>query len=154
MAPFQRTTLPANYHPEFTGGRHSEYRPHYDEMVLEFMAQGYSLTGFAGSIRVCRNTVYQWMKRHGTFADAVHRGQAARTMAWEGKLLTATRGAQAAAAIFALKNVAPEDWQEVRNIKHDHTHKLETLTDAQLYAIAAQKAGANDTVIDGEFERR
>lgn len=149
MAPFKQTTLPANYGQT---GRPTEYRDEFDMMVIEFMAKGYSLTAFAGSIRKSKDTVYGWIRRHTTFADAVHRARAARITALETKLLTATRGAQAATSIFALKNADPEEWQEVRNVKHDHTHKLETLTDAQLYAIASQRAG-DGTVIEGEWKR-
>jgi hypothetical protein len=135
-------------------GRPTEYRDEYAPMVIEFMAKGYSLTAFAGHIRVAKSSVYEWVKRHSAFSDAVHRARAARITALETKLLTATRGAQAATSIFALKNADPEEWQEVRNVRHDHTVKLETLTDAQLYAIASQRAGPDGTVIEGEYTRK
>lgn len=130
MAPFARTTLPAK-----PMGRPSEYRPEYAAMVHEDMAQGFSLAAFAGKIGMARDTVYQWIRRHGDFADAVHRGQTARQRAYEARLLTATRGAQAAAAIFGLKNCAPQDWQEVRNVNHRHAHGLRGMTEEQLRAL-------------------
>lgn len=53
------------------------------------------------------------------------------------------------ASIFALKNIAPATWRDVRNVQHEH----EQLTDAQLYAIAAQKAGGDGQTIDVEAVR-
>jgi terminase small subunit-like protein len=153
MAPFKQTTLPAHYRGDQTFGRPSLYRPEYAELVIEDMAQGYSLTAFAGKIRVSVDTVYEWIKRHADFSEAVNRARPARTRAYETKLLGAASGAQAASAIFGLKNCCPDEWKEVRNVTHDVNVKVDTLSDAQLYAIASQKAGANGTVIDGEYSR-
>ena len=153
MAPFARTTLPAHLkHP--AQGRPTEYRPEYDQLVIETMAAGHSLAGFAGIIRVARDTVYEWIKTHASFSDAVNRARSAQITAWERRLIAANSGAEAASAIFALKNVAPDTWREVREVKHEHTlTKAEQLTDAQLHAIASQKARPNGTVIDGEVVR-
>jgi transposase len=154
MAPFKQTTLLAHWKdPNYTTGRPSDYRPEYCDMVIEFMGQGYSLTAFAGHVRQSRETIYRWIKAHPEFSDAVTTARSCRVRALETKLLAAHRGAQAAAAIFALKNADPVEWKEVRNVLHDHTMKVETLTDAQLYEIAAQRAGSSSTVIEGEFRR-
>jgi hypothetical protein len=152
MAPFRQTTLPANHRPEYYAGRPSEYRAEYCEAVIEFMAQGYSLTAFAGSIRKSRNAVYEWIGRHPAFGDAVARARAARVAALETKLLTARRGGEVAAAMFGLKNAEPDEWRDLKHTQTDVNVKLETLTDAQLYAIAAQSSAASD-VIEGEFTR-
>src|SRR5262252_3316717 len=76
MRPFPQTTLPA--HLKQPQGRPSEYREEYDQLVIEFMGQGFSLTAFAGHIRVARDTVYEWIKRHASFSDAVARARPAR----------------------------------------------------------------------------
>lgn len=154
MAPFAQTTVPAHIaDPRFKPGRPSDYRPEYDDAVIDYMAQGYSLTAFAGSILQARDTVYEWIKRHPSFSDAVHRARSARVAALEIKLLNAKRGAQAATSIFALKNADPVEWKEVRNVTHEHSLKLDQLTDAQLYAIAAAGKGSQSTVIEGESVR-
>jgi hypothetical protein len=155
MAPFARTTLPAHYNPDTgqTFGRPTEYRPEYCQLVIEKMGEGLSLTAFAGFIRVSRDTVYEWIKRHRDFSDAVSRARPARVLWLELKLLRAKKGAEFAAAALALKNAEPDEWRDVRSVQHDVNVKVETLTDAQLYAIASQKAGAHGTVIEGEFER-
>ncbi|MET4628422.1 hypothetical protein ABIB83_005455 [Bradyrhizobium sp. I1.8.5] len=153
MAPFKRTTLPAHYKNGQTFGRPSTYRPEYCEMVIEFMAQGYSLTAFAGSISQSRDAVYDWIRAHADFSHAVSRARAARVTALEAKLLRARKGAETSAAVFALKNAEPEEWRDVRSVEHGHTLKVETLTDAQLYAIASSKASGNGTVIEAEYTR-
>jgi hypothetical protein len=154
MAPFKQTTLPAHLKPGI--GRPSEYRPEYCQLVIDHMAQGYSLTAFAGMIRVSKNAVYEWIRDHSAFGDAVSRARPARLTALETKLLRSRKGAETTAAIFALRNADPDEWRDVKHQEHSHSVKVETLTDAQLYAIAAQKrdaGSAGDTVIDGECSR-
>ncbi|QOG21367.1 hypothetical protein [Bradyrhizobium sp. SEMIA] len=153
MAPFKQTTLPAHYKNGQTFGRPSEYRPEYCQLVIEKMREGISLGAFAGVVGVSRDTVYEWVKRHADFSDAVSRARAGQQLAWELKLLRSRKGAETSAAIFALKNIAPDQWRDVRSVDHQHSLKLETLTDAQLYAIAAGKAGAHGAVIETEFTR-
>ncbi|MCK1281333.1 hypothetical protein IVB46_39555 [Bradyrhizobium sp. 61] len=154
MAPFKQTTLPAHYRGDQTFGRPSGYRPEYGDMLIEATNnEGISLTAFAGMIGVSRDTVYRWIREHSDFSDAVSRARPARVLFLERKLLRARKGAETSAAVFALKNADPEEWRDVRSVEHGHTLKVETLTDAQLYAIASQKAGAHGTVIDGEYTR-
>jgi hypothetical protein len=117
------------------------------------MAQGYSLTAFAGSIRVARDTVYAWIKSYSAFSDAVTRARAARVAALETKLLRSRKGAETTAAIFALRNADPTEWRDVKHTEHTHTLAVETLTDAQLYAIASGVHAGDASVIDAEFER-
>lgn len=147
MAPFARKHMPAVYSNGQTFGRPSEYRPEYCALVIEKMAEGLSLTAFAGYIRVSRNTVYEWIKAHADFADAVSRGNPSRVLWWELKLMRSRKGAETTASIFALRNAAPDEWRDIKHQEVNHHHTVETLSDAQLYAIAGQ-AGA---VIDGEY---
>jgi hypothetical protein len=118
------------------------------------MSQGYSLSAVAGAIKVARDTVYEWIKRHAEFSDAVSRGRMARVYALEGKLLRSRKGAETSAAIFALKNADPIEWREVRDVRHSHSLAAVTLTDAQLYAIASGAEPSASDVIDGEFSRQ
>jgi hypothetical protein len=152
MAPFKQTTLPAHLKAS-QGGRPSEYRSEYCQAVIDYMAQGFSLTAFAGSIRVAKDTVYEWIKRHPQFSDAVARARVARVSALEAKLLRSRKGAETSAAIFALRNADPVEWRDIKHTEHTHAHRVNQLTDAQLYAIAAQGAYTADDVIDVPFER-
>jgi hypothetical protein len=151
MAPFAQKRLPANLLPG--RGRPSEYDPAYCEMVIEVMAQGLSLTAFAGMIGKSRDTVYQWITAHRDFADAVSRARAARDLFLERGLLTSTKGAKTTAYMFALKNAQPDEWRDLKHVETHHTALLQ-LTDAQLMAIAAGNVGElGDDVIDGSCER-
>jgi hypothetical protein len=117
------------------------------------MAQGHSLTAFAGLVRVGRETVYGWISAHSEFSDAVSRARAARTLAGERKLMAATRGGEVAAAIFLLKNCDPSEWRDVKYQQHNHPVGYENLTDEQLNAIASGVSPADVGVIEGEFTR-
>ena len=150
MAPFERKHVPA--HLKARVGRPSEYRVEYCEQVIVQMGRGYSLTAFAGMIGVSKKAVYDWIRAHSEFSDAVSRANPARLTALETKLLTSRKGAQTTAAIFALRNADPDEWKDVKHQEHSHSVKVETLTDAQLYAIAAQQSHADDA-IEGEFTR-
>lgn len=154
MAPFKQTTVPAHLKdPQWGRGRPSEYRPEYCEAVIEYMGQGYSLTAFAGSIRVARDTVYEWVKAHREFSDAVSRARGARVAALETKLLRSRKGAETSASIFALKNADPVEWRDVKHTEHKHSVAVETLTDAQLFAIASGVSPGDAGVIDATYTR-
>jgi transposase len=155
MAPFAQKRMLAHLKPGI--GRPSEYREEYCTMVRQYMAQGFSLTAFAGEIGMSRDTVYEWMSRHAAFADAVSRGRAGRANWLEGKLLRSRKGAETTAAIFALKNAAPDEWKDVKYQEHAHVHaSLRELTDAELLRIigaAGQVGDIDGDVIDGESVR-
>jgi hypothetical protein len=154
MAPFAQRQVPA--HLKHAGGRPSEYDPIYCSQVIDYMAQGYSLTAFAGSIRKARDTVYEWIKVHREFSDAVARARSSRVAALEVKLLRSRKGAETSAAIFALKNADPVEWRDLKYTHHDHTLNVDRLTDQQLNAIAAGVSPGDAGVgveIEGEFTR-
>ena len=93
-------------------GRPSDYATEHCEALVAFMGKGYSLTAFAGSIGVCRDTLNEWGRKHPEFSDAVKRGQAARTMCLETTLLAGETGPKVTGHMFALKNAAPEEWKD------------------------------------------
>jgi hypothetical protein len=154
MAPFPQVRVPAHWRdPNYTTGRPSDYRPEYCDLVIEKMAEGLSLTAFAGFIRQARETVYRWMKEHSEFSDAVSRARSARVLWLETKLLRSRKGAETTAAIFALRNADPTEWRDVKHTEHSHTLAAVTLTDAQLYAIASGTHPGDASVIDADCER-
>jgi hypothetical protein len=80
----------------------------------------------------------------------VSRAKACRTLFLEQKLLRSRKGAETAASIFALRDAQSDEWRDVRNVEHQHTHAIAQLTDAQLHAIAAGSAGSGaGEVIEG-----
>jgi hypothetical protein len=117
------------------------YDEAYCDAVVEFLKDGYSLTAFAGSIGVCRATVFNWMEDHPEFLDSVKRGQAAATLWWEkaNRTLAIENKGNATACIFGLKNRATEDWRDV---------KATEISGPNGGAIAVAPEAAEWTVID------
>jgi len=99
-------------------GRPSKYLPTFANECIEFMAQGYSLTAFAGEIGVSRETVYEWERSIPEFSDAVKKARAKRVGALERGLLTQENGPSVTARIFALKNACPDEWREKQQVEH------------------------------------
>jgi len=78
---------------------------------------GLSLTAFAGSIGVCRDTITEWMAVHPEFSLACKQAMAARTLYLEtGMLREDATSPMVQARRFALPNCAPLEWcEKVRN---------------------------------------
>lgn len=105
-------------------GRPSTYSPAYCEEVISYMAQGYSLTAFAGEIGVARSTINVWMEAHPEFSEAVKKAKAKCAQEWERRALDVMIGAKfkgagaATLAMFGLKNMAADDWADRASVNH------------------------------------
>lgn len=103
------------------GGRPSKYSPVYANEVVEFCAQGYSLTAFAGEIGVGRETISRWCRDHEEFRVSVDRAKAKCARWWEDRARkVAAEGGpsgQATMVIFGLRNHAREDYQDHRKME-------------------------------------
>ena len=154
MAHFKRTRIKAHEREGYVRpGPPSQYRPEYCQRIIDYMGKGHTLTAFAGSIDVDKQTVYRWISQYPEFSEAADRAKAKQVCPWEEKLITADKGGEVAAAIFALKNAAPDEWREVRYASFDHNVRVETLTDEQLEAIAAGHRAADVGAIDVQYNR-
>ena len=131
--PFRSKPKPEGY----VFGRPTLYRPEYCKRAIEFMGQGYSVTALAGHLGVTKNAVYEWMAAHRDFGDAINRGRAARVAALEAKLLTTSQGVGVTAAIFALKNADPDEWQDRYNTESTVNVRVERIPDHELMRIAS-----------------
>jgi hypothetical protein len=111
-----RTRHPA---PKKRGRGHpTAYKPEYCKSVVEFSSRGYSLTAFAGSIEVCRDTITEWVSVHPEFSLAVKKAKAIAALYWEKRLQVAgSKLGDAAPVIFALKNIAPDDWKSDKQVE-------------------------------------
>jgi hypothetical protein len=85
---------------------------------------------------------------HSEFSHAVSRAKSARVLWWEQKLMRSKKGAETSASIFALRNADPSEWRDIRNVQHDHSHTIASLTDEQLLAIASGRSHDAHTIID------
>lgn len=150
MAPFK--SLAVIEQPHRGRGQPSLYRSEYCEAVIEQARRyGTSLPAFAGVVGVSVETVYEWRRRHSEFSEACARAKAARMLWWELKLGRSRKGAETAASMFALRNIAPDEWRDVRSVQHDHKVTADKLTDAELHALIRQKAEAEGITIDAEY---
>lgn len=102
------------------GGRPSKYDPAYCEQVIEFLKEGYSLTAFAGSIGVCRDTISEWGNVHEEFSAALKIATAKSVLWWEGRNRAVAMGqpGNAVSCIFGLKNRAREEWRDKQEVEH------------------------------------
>lgn len=110
------------------GGRPSKYKPEYCDQLIKHMEGGLSYESFAGTIRVNRDTLYQWEKVNPDFSDAKKTGHELRQLFWErvGRNIalgipTTLDGksydrANVTAWIFTMKNAC--NWSDKRDIKH------------------------------------
>ena len=100
------------------GGRPTDYRPEFCDRVETLMAEGFSKMAAAGDCGVSYQTLKNWTEAHPEFLAAVKRGEAKRTMKLERDLLMAETGPQVTSRIFALKNAAPDEWRDRREVDH------------------------------------
>lgn len=113
-------------------GRPSKYSPAYCEEVIACMGKGYSFTAFAGEIGVDKDTLYEWVKVHPEFSDAVKKARAKRLRCLEEKLLNGDTGPRVTAMIFALKNADAEEWRDKVTNEHSGPDGKPIETDGSL----------------------
>jgi hypothetical protein len=54
------------------GGRSTLYRPELCDEIVQYCAQGFSLTAFCGHKGLARADIYNWELRHPAFAIAMN----------------------------------------------------------------------------------
>lgn len=88
-------------------GRPELYKEKYCEDIVNFMADGKSITAFAVSIGHHRQIIYEWAKKHPEFQDAIKRGIELAEAYWEDKLenasLISAQHTNTTAMIFLMK---------------------------------------------------
>lgn len=55
-------------------GRPTKYKPEMCESALELFKEGASISEICLELDICRDTFYEWLKKHEDFADTVKRG--------------------------------------------------------------------------------
>lgn len=94
--------------------RPTEYDPAYCEQVLGWGAQGKSITWMAAQLDVSRECIYEWMRVHPEFSDAISRAKAKAQAWWEDKGETGMVAPGFNAGIWTKSMAArfPDDWRE------------------------------------------
>lgn len=98
------------------------YKPEYDQMLVEHMAQGYSFESFGAVIDTCRTTLFEWCDRFPSFKQAKRKGFEKGKRLFEAILLSKVRGepikginlknSDTACLIFALKTRYRDTYSE------------------------------------------
>src|SRR6267142_3727982 len=101
------------------------------------MGRGYSVTALAGHLGMSKDAIYDWINHHPDFCHAINMGRAARVAALEAKLLTTSQGVGVNAAIFALKNADPDEWQDRYYTETKVNVTIQQLSDEELLQIIA-----------------
>ncbi len=70
-------------------GRPTKYNPEYIDLVVSLMEKGWSKTRVAAHLRVHKDTLYEWIKQHPDFSDAVRVGETLSEAWWEEQGVTA-----------------------------------------------------------------
>ena len=103
-----------------TAGRPTKYKSEYCDLVIEKMSQGYSKEAVAGFIGIAKDTLYNWIKAHKEFSDAIKRGEMLSQVFWEELGLVGTtegKNFNATAWIFNMKNRF--NWRDKQDITSD-----------------------------------
>ena len=81
--PAKKTRKPKGY----VFGRPTKYHVKYCQDLIEKLSAGMSVTRFAASINVSKDTVYEWVKVHPDFSDAFKLARTKCEATWEVKFL-------------------------------------------------------------------
>jgi hypothetical protein len=71
--------------PKGPGGRPSDFKEEYCQMLIEHMATGLSFESFAGLIGTCKQTLYTWTQNYPQFLDAKYKAFSECQLFWEKK---------------------------------------------------------------------
>jgi len=127
-------------------GQPTKYKKKYCDEIVEYMAQGYSATAFAGKIGVCADTIQEWTNSHKEFSLARRKGVAAAEQYYitMGKgLMTGKVKGNSTPWIFMLKNIC--GWRDKQELdlkisENSDDHKmLRAVPREQLLLLAATK---------------
>lgn len=121
-----------------SAGRPSKYKPEYCAAIIEHCKEGMSRESFAAVVDVNRDTLHEWKEKHLEFSDAWSRCKEYRQKTLEKLVLDHAKGknkGSTAAAIFMLKNIAPESYKDRSEVQHVSPDKL-SLEDLKKEAAA------------------
>jgi len=119
-------------------GRPTDYRPEYCEKLVKHMSEGLSFECFAAQLNVCRDTLYEWGKKHKEFSDTKKIGLEKCLEFWEklGRMgvIGKVPGFQQSTYIFTMKNRF--GWRDVQDFQHSFDErvgkiKVEIVTNGQ-----------------------
>ena len=101
-----------------TAGRPTKYKPEMCQKAIDFMTQGYSKEATAAHLDISEDSLYEYIKKHPEFSEAIKEGSLKSRLWWEklgmGGAAGKLAGFNATAWIFNMKN------------RHNWKDKIET----------------------------
>lgn len=94
--------------------RPTEYQQNYCERVIQAGKDGKSLTWMAAELEVSRECIYEWMRVHPEFSDAMTRAKLESQRWWEDKGQDALAMPGFNSSVWSRSMAArfPEEWRE------------------------------------------
>jgi len=133
------------------GGRPTAYDPSFCEKVIEWRRDGKSRTWMAAELGVHRQTLYEWMRVHPEFSDALTHAKQLEQKWWEdaGQQGMKQTGFNAKVWERNMLTRFRDDWQEpVRRIEHGQPGEFdlsEYSEDELRKAASVTRTGARGT---------
>lgn len=102
------------------GGRPTDYKQEYCELLIEHMGNGFSFESFAALVNASKQTIYDWLAANPEFLDAKSIAFERSRLFWEkiGIDLARSGAGNATAFIFNMKNRFKEDWRDKIETEH------------------------------------
>lgn len=103
------------------GGRPTDYKPEYCDMLIEHMGQGLSFSSFASDLNVAESTIYLWAQLHSEFSEAKKIGRGRQRVYYERK---GVQSDNPAIFIWMTKNML--GWREPKDLpQEENTEALD-----------------------------
>lgn len=116
--------------------RPTEYKQEYCDKLIEHMSTGLSFESFAGTIDICKQTLYTWAEKHPEFMDAKKRGLEKCRVWWESKgrdWLVSTKEGTLNTGVYALNMRNRFGWKNA-NTPDPEDRPKEQSTNDEIYA--------------------
>jgi len=118
--PIKKVTKKASKKTTKKMGRPTKYDPAFCEEAIEVMKKGFSKEAVAGHLGISCDTLYQWIKKHKDFSDAISIGQAASQLFWESMAVTHTlhtkNGKQINGQVYNLNMKNRFNWNDKKEV--------------------------------------
>ena len=88
--------------------------------VEELAGQGLNMDQIALSLGIHRSTLFKRKGEESDLSDAIKRGQAAGLKIVTNALMESAKTGNVTAQIFYLKNRAPDEWKDRKDVQIDH----------------------------------
>ena len=125
-------------------GRPSTYNPEFCERVIEYGKQGKSITWMAAELGVHKDSLYEWMKVHPEFSDAITQAKQYSQQWWEDAGQNGMLAPGFNASVWSRSMAArfPEDWRENKGVELSGPNggPMQSVTRIELVGLSADGA--------------